>query len=32
MTDPKTEERECEAGEGEDKGELELRVQCRRWG
>ena len=27
MTDPKTEERECEAGEGEDKGELELRFQ-----
>ena len=28
VTDPKTEERECEAGKGEDKGELELGFQC----
>ena len=28
VTDPKTEERESEASEGEDKRVLELRVQC----
>ena len=32
VTDPKTEERESEASEGEGKRELELGVQCGRWG